>query len=151
MIPHAATGPQLAVQTPAGMPGPFPSGPVARPRSVWLVAAQAIAWIALALPALYQIALLVEAIAGRVAYPYDLEWMEGGLLHHALRIRLGLGIYVPPSADFIPYLYTPLYPTLLALFGGPFGVSYTLGRIMSIVGLVGIAGTALASLLGARQ
>ena len=148
MIPHAATGPQLSVQP--VMPGPLGSG-VARPRPVWLVAAQALVWLALALPALYQIALLVEAIAGRVAYPYDLEWMEGGMLHHALRIRLGLGIYVPPSADFIPYLYTPLYPTLLALFGGATGPSYLLGRAVSIGGLVGIAGTALASLLGVAQ
>jgi hypothetical protein len=107
--------------------------------------------IAVLLPALYQIGLLIQAIAGRIAYPYDLEWMEGGLLHHALRIRTGQGIYVPPSIDFIPYLYTPLYPTLLALFGGPFGVSYLLGRVISILGLVGIAGITLASFSRARQ
>ena len=74
-------------------------------------------WLALALPALYQITLLANAIAHRVAYPYDLEWMEGGMLHHALRIQQGQGIYNPPSIDFIPYLYTPLYPALLAMFG----------------------------------
>jgi hypothetical protein len=107
-----------------------------------------VGWLILALPALYQLALLAQAIAGRVGYPYDLEWMEGGMLHHALRIRLGEGIYVPPSIDFIPYLYTPLYPTLLALFGGPFGVSYALGRAISIAGLIGIVGIAIASLLG---
>jgi hypothetical protein len=122
---------------------PRPSG--------WRIAAQVILWSAIAAPALYQIGLLIQAIAGRVAYPYDLEWMEGGMLHHALRIRLGQGIYVPPSADFIPYLYTPLYPTLLALFGGPAGPSYLLGRAVSIAGLVGIAGTAFATLLVVPQ
>ena len=65
-------------------------------------------------------------------YPYDLEWMEGGMLHHAQRIHGGLGIYVAPSIEFIPYLYTPLYPSLLALFGGAFGISYTLGRAFSV-------------------
>ena len=125
--------------------------PHAVPRPAWHAVARFALWLALALPALYQLALLVEAIAGRVGYPYDLEWMEGGMLHHALRIRLGLGIYAAPSVDFIPYLYTPLYPTLLALFGGPFGISYTLGRAMSIVGLIGIAGTTLTSLLFERQ
>jgi hypothetical protein len=125
--------------------------PHAAPRSTGLAVARFVLWLLLALPALYQIALLVTAVAGRVGYPYDLEWMEGGMLHHALRIRLGLGIYVPPSADFIPYLYTPLYPTLLALFGGPSGPSYLLGRAVSITGLVGIAGTALASLLGVAR
>ena len=39
------------------------------------------------------------------------------MLHHALRIHDGQGIYVPPSIDFIPYLYTPLYPALLAMLG----------------------------------
>jgi len=129
---------------------PAPAAAAPRP-SVWRVAAQVVLWSALALPALYQIGLLIEAIAGRVAYPYDLEWMEGGMLHHALRIRLGQGIYGPPSADFIPYLYTPLYPTLLALFGGPGGPSYLLGRAVSVAGLAGIAGTALASLLGVAR
>lgn len=116
---------------------------------VWSLVQVAL-WLAIALPALYQIGLLIQAIAGRAGYPYDLEWMEGGLLHHALRIRQGQGIYVAPNADFIPYLYTPLYPTLLALFGGPFGISYLLGRVVSIIGLVGIAGAAIASLAGPR-
>src|SRR3954465_1292987 len=104
-------------------------------RRFWRIAP----WIILALAGLYQIALLAIAISGRVGYPYDLEWMEGGLLHHALRIRQGQGIYVAPNADFIPYPYAPLYPTLLALFGGPFGISYLLGRVVSILGLFGIA------------
>jgi hypothetical protein len=122
----------------------------ARPPVGWSRVAQLVLWGIVALPAIYQIGLLIEAIAGRVAYPYDLEWMEGGLLQHALRIRQGQGIYMPPSVDFIPYLYTPLYPTLLALFGGPFGISYLLGRIISILGLLGIAAAALVSIGGAR-
>jgi hypothetical protein len=109
---------------------------------LWPVLAHAAIWIVIALPALYQIGLLVTAIHGRFAYPYDLEWMEGGMLHHAQRIRDGAGIYVPPSVDFIPYLYTPLYPSLVALFGGAFGVSYAVGRAISILSLLGIALTA---------
>jgi hypothetical protein len=125
------------------------AGPAVR-AAPWTRAARLAVWVLVALPALYQIALVAEAIAGRVGYPYDLEWMEGGMLHHALRIRQHEGIYVAPNLDFIPYLYTPLYPTLLALFGGPFGITYLLGRAISIVGLVGIASTALTSLAGAR-
>jgi hypothetical protein len=129
--------PTAIVEPRAGLgPAPAPQG--------WRVA-KLVLWVLIALPALYQIGLLIQAIAGRVGYPYDLEWMEGGLLHHALRIRQGQGIYVAPSVEFIPYLYTPLYPTLLALFGGPFGISYLLGRVVSIIGLCGIAATALAS------
>jgi len=135
-----------AIVVPLGAPAPAP-----RAGFSWGRAAQLVLWIIVALPALYQINLLIQAIAGRVGYPYDLEWMEGGMLHHALRIHTGQGIYVPPSADFIPYLYTPLYPTLLALFGGPFGISYLLGRVVSIIGLGGITGTTLASFAGTRQ
>lgn len=105
-------------------------------------------WLAAAAPALYQLFLLATAIAGRVAYPYDLEWMEGGMLHHAARIASGEGIYVPPSIDFIPYLYTPLYPSILALLGGAFGLGYPLGRAISVLSLVGVAIVAAVSLVG---
>ena len=88
-------------------------------RTFW----QLLPWFVFAAAGLYQVGLLVYAIAGRVSYPYDLEWMEGGMLHHALRIQEGHSLYAPPSIDFIPYLYTPLYPTLLALFGNAFGLT----------------------------
>jgi hypothetical protein len=99
----------------------------------------------IALPAIYQLALLATAIAGRVGYPYDLEWMEGGLLHHALRLQRGQPIYAAPSIDFIPYLYTPLYPAMLAMLGGPLGplgLGYALGRAISVLALAGLALTA---------
>jgi hypothetical protein len=107
-------------------------------------------WLLLAAPGLYQIALLTIAVGGRLFYPYDLEWMEGGLLHHALRIQTGHGIYTPPSIDFIPYLYTPLYPALLAVLGEVFGLSYALGRAISVLSLVGIAVTAVSAIAGRR-
>jgi hypothetical protein len=97
-----------------------------------------VGWLILASPALGQLGLLAVAIAGRFGHPYDLEWMEGGLLHHAQRIGDGDGIYQPPSVDFIPYLYTPLYPGLLAVAGSLFGLSYQLGRAISIAALFGI-------------
>jgi hypothetical protein len=107
-------------------------------------------WIVLVVPALYQLVLLGTAIAGRVGYPYDLEWMEGGMLHHAMRLRAGYSIYPPPSIEFIPYLYTPLYPGLLAVFGGVFGLGYTLGRMISVLSLIGIAAVGAASIASPR-
>lgn len=106
------------------------------------------AWGVVAIPAVYQLALMISAIAGRIAYPYDLEWMEGGMLHHALRIQTGHGVYVAPSIEFIPYLYTPLYPAVLALVGQMVGISYVVGRAISVLALVGIAVTASVSLAG---
>ncbi len=111
----------------------------------------ALPWVIVALPALYQLYLLSTAVTGRLTYPYDLEWMEGGMLHHALRIHDGRGIYVPPSIDFIPYLYTPLYPSLLALFSGVFGLSYTVGRAVSLLSMVGTAVSAFLQLGSSRH
>lgn len=88
-------------------------------------------------------------VAHRIAYPYDLEWMEGGMLCHALRLSRGQPIYAPPSVDFIPHLYTPLYPALLASLARLTGdVSYLAGRLVSLLSFVGALGVAL--LLGLR-
>jgi len=94
--------------------------------------------VALALAAWF-ILLLCWVFARRFAYPYDLEWMEGGMLDHALRLAAGQPIYAPPSVDFIPYLYTPGYPALVALFGAIFGIGYKLGRFISIAGFFAVA------------
>jgi hypothetical protein len=102
-------------------------------------------WLALAVPALYQVALLLVAIHGRLTYPYDLEWMEGGMLQHALRLRQGQPLYAAPSVDFIPYLYTPLYPALLAAVGSVVGISYAVGRAISALALLTLAVVAVAA------
>jgi hypothetical protein len=113
-------------------------------------AAVVLLWLVLAAPAIYQLVQLTTAIAGRAGYPYDLEWMEGGMLVHAHRLAHGHGIYAAPSVDFIPYLYTPLYPALLALLGKLFGLTYALGRAISILSLVGVAAVAAVSIAAPR-
>ena len=58
-------------------------------------------------------------------------------------------IYAPPSLDFIPYLYTPLYPALLALLSKLLPFGYLLGRGLSIAAFVGAL--ALLVVVAARQ
>ena len=82
--------------------------------------------------ALVHLALVYYVMFSRVGYPFDLEWMEGSTLCHALRLLQGKPLYAPPSADFISFLYTPLYPALLAGLSKLFGLSYALGRVVSI-------------------
>jgi hypothetical protein len=94
-------------------------------------------WAAIALQGIVQLIFLLSAVTQRWLYPYDLEWMEGGMLSHAARIAGGHGIYVEPSVEFIPYLYTPLYPGLLAALSPVFGVSYGVARGVSILSLCG--------------
>lgn len=80
------------------------------------------------------------SVAARVPYPFDLEWMEGGMLAHAWRLQHGRALYPAPSAEWIPFVYPPGYAAVLAALGSVFGLSPPLGRLVSV------AGTALAAL-----
>src|SRR2546426_12831223 len=75
---------------------------------------------------------LAFAFARRLAYPYDLEWMEGGMLAHALRLLQGQPIYAEPSARFVSFAYTPLYPIVLRLLAPVTGVGYLPARAVSV-------------------
>ncbi len=70
----------------------------------------------------------------RVGYGFDLEWMEGGMLVHALRVSQGQSIYVEPTPQFIPYIYPPLYAWVVGWLGRLLEVSYALGRSVSFAG-----------------
>ena len=94
------------------------------------------------------VALLVRTVAARVGHPYDLEWMEGGMLLHAMRVLEGQALYVEPTSDFIPFIYPPLYHWAVAGLGAIFGLGYPVGRALSAVGtLLGTAALA-AGVLG---
>ncbi|ACY15042.1 hypothetical protein [Haliangium ochraceum] len=110
----------------------------------WGARAAALACALLAVPGLVQLALMAYAVLLRLGHPYDLEWMEGGMLAHAARLAEGHSIYPAPSIEFIPYLYTPLYPALLAVLGSIFGLSYALGRTLSLLALVALCALAVA-------
>jgi hypothetical protein len=64
---------------------------------------------------------LALTVALRLPSPWPLEWMEGGVMHHALRLAQGDALYGPPSGRFVPYLYPPLaylpFAAVLALVG----------------------------------
>jgi hypothetical protein len=82
-------------------------------------------------------AYLVVALA-RLGYPYDLEWMEGGSLEHVARILRGEAIYVPPSLEFTPYIYAPLYYYVAAVFAKLFGLRLLSLRLVSFAASLGV-------------
>lgn len=96
--------------------GAAPGRPV-RPNP-WLVLD-----LGLVLIALFQGSRVLATWWARNAYPFDLEWMEGGMLVHAWRLREGLPIYTAPSADWIPFLYPPGYSAVVA------GLSLVTGEV----------------------
>lgn len=75
----------------------------------------------------------------RLTWPFDLEWMEGGMVMHAARVLAGQPIYAAPTLDFVPYFYTPGYPAVVAALGklslavGGSGLSFGLARGVSLL------------------
>lgn len=88
--------------------------------------------------ALVWMLVLAIVFALRIGFPLELEWMEGGSLQQAWRMQQGLPIYGPPDPEFVPFLYTPLYPALLAALGAIFPLDYPLARAVSIAAVVAI-------------
>jgi 4-amino-4-deoxy-L-arabinose transferase-like glycosyltransferase len=60
--------------------------------------------------------------AQRLRYPFELEWIEGGMVDQVLRLIHGQSLYVAPGITDVPFLYPPLYFYLSAaaslIFGG---------------------------------
>ena len=84
------------------------------------------------------------AMARRVPYPYDLEWLESGMMCHALQVDAGRQLYGPPSARFVAYPYTPLYPIVVAAAGRVLGIRYAVARSISVLAFAAALGVAWA-------
>lgn len=90
-------------------------------------------WVLLAaLPAGAQLVHLLLIVFGRLLYPIDIEWMEGGVLTMASRMQHGLPVYAAPEVGYVPFPYPFFYPLVLAGLGSVFGLDYALGRIVSV-------------------
>jgi hypothetical protein len=84
--------------------------------------------------------LFVYAAVRRMRYPYEVEWIEDGLLVSVLRIVHGQGIYVAPTLDFVPYLYAPVYLYVVAWLmklAGLAGHAYVAQRLLSTLATLG--------------
>lgn len=92
--------------------------------------------LAAAAAVLYLGMYLVVALL-RIGYPFELEWMEGGAVDHVARVLNGQAIYVRPSIDFAPYIYTPLYYYLCAPLAGVTGIGFLPLRLLSLLSSLG--------------
>ena len=63
-------------------------------------------WIPLVFSVLF-LGMLGWVYLNRLTYPYDLEWMEGGMLMHAVRLSLGKG-YTYHQAQNLCLIFIPL-------------------------------------------
>ncbi|NPA90911.1 MAG: hypothetical protein GXO55_05615 [Chloroflexi bacterium] len=83
--------------------------------------------------------LWVIALSGRVFYPFELEWQEGAMVVHVLRVRAGTPLYVPPSPSFIPFIYPPLYMYAAAGLSRLLGTGFLPLRALSVGSTVAVA------------
>jgi hypothetical protein len=99
-------------------------------------------WLAIVLGAAF-IAIVLALSIMRLMYPYEVEWMEGAMLDHVIRILSGKPIYSSPTIDFIPWLYPPLYYYAVTGVAKIVGIGFFAGRVVSFastlitVGLMG--------------
>jgi Dolichyl-phosphate-mannose-protein mannosyltransferase len=85
----------------------------------------------------FVLAYLFVAVS-RMRYPFELEWMEGGMVDHVRRVLAGLPIYAKPSIDFVSFLYPPLYYEAAAVFARVFGPGFFPLRLLSFLSSVGV-------------
>ncbi len=72
-------------------------------------------------------------IFSRMFYPYQLEWMEGAGLVQVSRLLAGKTLYVPPSIDFVPLIYPPLYFYMSAGIAKIIGLGFGALRLVSFL------------------
>ncbi|MBK9924919.1 MAG: glycosyltransferase family 39 protein [Anaerolineales bacterium] len=66
-------------------------------------------------------------------YPFELEWIEGGMVDQVQRIVDGNSVYTAPSINFVPFLYPPLYFYLSALVSPLLGGGLLPLRLVSFI------------------
>jgi hypothetical protein len=68
----------------------------------------------------------------RVNFPFELNWVEGGVLNVVERVMAGQSIYTEPSLEYVPFSNTPLYYLLTSLIANIIGSGFTALRSVSI-------------------
>lgn len=69
----------------------------------------------------------------RIGYPYELSYFEGSTVEVTARVVQGLPLYGPPTTEFTPWPYPPLYFWLTGAVAQLTGVSITSLRLVSFV------------------
>jgi hypothetical protein len=85
----------------------------------------------------YLVAYVLTALV-RIRYPFELEWMEGGMVEHVRRLLAGQPIYAKPSLEFVSFLYPPLYYAVAAGVSRLTGIGFLPLRLVSFASSVGV-------------
>lgn len=107
--------------------------------TTWRLAERLLRGLILFLCALFLLLFLYTAVK-RLHFPFEIDWIESGVLTSTLRLVHGQGLYVAPSLHFVPYLYAPIYLYLSAVvtrFTGLGANDYSALRLVSVLSTLG--------------
>lgn len=96
-----------------------------------------ILWSLLTGLSLYYLGVFIVIALLRMTYPFELEWMEGGMVDHVVRLVGGEQMYVEPTLSFVPYIYPPLYYYVSAGFSQLTGEGFFPLRLVSFLSALG--------------
>lgn len=82
--------------------------------------------------------LYVGVALARMRYPFELEWMEGGMVEHVRRILEGRALYAKPSLEFVSFLYPPGYYLASAAIASWTGIGFFPLRLLSFLSSLGV-------------
>jgi hypothetical protein len=92
-----------------------------------------------ALAVVYVLGPVVSGLA-RVGYPFPMDVIEGSILQEMRRIVLGQSLYAPPTLEYVPTLYAPLYMYISGGLAKLIGVSFAPLRLVSLAASIGSVG-----------
>jgi 4-amino-4-deoxy-L-arabinose transferase-like glycosyltransferase len=92
---------------------------------------------ALAALAVASVLLYLDVGVLHLRYPFELEWIEGGLVDEVNRLAQGGKLYVKPSLDYVPFIYAPLWFHVAALSSKIFGAGFFSARLVSFASSIG--------------
>jgi hypothetical protein len=69
-----------------------------------------------------QLAVYIRLALRTLNYPFPLEWMEGGTVDVVQRVIRHQPLYTQPTAEYVPYIYPPLYYWVSAQIARVIGV-----------------------------
>ncbi len=98
---------------------------------------QALAAAAGGLPVYFLVQYLFVALL-RLPHPFALEWIESGMLQVVQRVLEGRPIYGPPSLEYTPFIYMPLYAWVCAAVVPILGAGLAGLRLVSLLSSIGL-------------
>lgn len=87
--------------------------------------------------AIFYIFIYLYIVFKRIHFPFELEWQEGSSVDSLIRIISGRKLYVKPSLEYIPLIYTPLYFYISAIMAKITNIGFLPLRLVSFISSLG--------------